>query len=629
MRRLKRVLHRAETRRRGRRERGVALITTLLLLMLLTGLSVVMVWSLRSDMLINGYYRNFRGSFYAADSGLNIARQAMINQIVASIPATFTATKQPIAPGTELAVQTYMSKTYGTLQNITGTGSASNSWPEKFRISSVTLAPSLPVGCTVSGGTGTCAAPVGPITSYNYSYDYTLAAVGQSRGAEETNIIDRGTIFVVANLIPASSKTSFAAWGMFIDQSPICNGSTLVPGTISGPVFTNGAWNFGTSGPYIFTDSVGSASATAGYQISARQCDQVAGPSDTSKNGNTTIAPSFQGGLNLGQSSVPLPPNDFNQERAVLDGKGADNTQVTPADLHNSVRDINGNPYQNSSTKSPGVYLPYTIQDGKPTFTGGGLLVVGDANIRLSTAGVSGQVYTITQGTGTSAVTTTITVDPSANGGKGATTMVSGGTTLTITGIPEQLDPATGAVQGPATMLYVDGNINSLSGPGEGLPAVQDGSALTITAANNVTVTGDILYKTKPIATPSDTLIPGADNGQALGIFTAKGDVQLNNQQADGNIEIDASLATISQTGTGGLTNIGNKINTLTIVGGRIQNQIKNINTVTRNVYFDRRFGSGFAPPWFPSTTVALGGITSANVTTSVSRKQWVNTSSY
>src|SRR5258708_7204467 len=65
-------------------------------------------------------------------------------------------------------------------------------------------------------------------------------------------------------------------------------------------------------------------------------------------------------------------------------------------------------------------------------------------------------------------------------------------------------------------------------------------------------------------------------------------------------------------------------INTLTIVGGRIQNQIKNINATTRNVFFDRRFAkNGFAPPWFPSTTVSQNGSNSANLTTSVQRVQW------
>ena len=58
---------------------------------------------------------------------------------------------------------------------------------------------------------------------------------------------------------------------------------------------------------------------------------------------------------------------------------------------------------------------------------------------------------------------------------------------------PTQNDPATGAVPRDATMLYVNGNITSLSGPGQGVAAIQDGTALTITAENNVTVTGDIL----------------------------------------------------------------------------------------------------------------------------------------
>src|SRR5437660_12423843 len=94
-------------------ESGVALLTTLLLLLLLTGLSLAMVISVRSDMLINGYYRNFRGSFYAADSGLNIARQAMMNNLVAAIPATFSGTTQPIPTGTEANVQSYITTTYG------------------------------------------------------------------------------------------------------------------------------------------------------------------------------------------------------------------------------------------------------------------------------------------------------------------------------------------------------------------------------------------------------------------------------------------------------------------------------------------------------------------------------------
>jgi hypothetical protein len=179
-------------------------------------------------------------------------------------------------------------------------------------------------------------------------------------------------------------------------------------------------------------------------------------------------------------------------------------------------------------------------------------------------------------------------------------------------------------------MLYVNGNITSLKGPGEGQAAINDGTALTITATNNVAITGDIRYKTEPITIPGDTLVTGADHGQVLGIFTAKGDIQLNNGQSDQTLQVDASLATISQGGTGGLTNTGTAIKTLNIVGGRIQNNIKGINTTTRNVYFDRRFSSGFAPPWFPSTTVTSTTTSSvAQDNTSLnpptfSRTQWL-----
>ena len=65
-----------------RKPRGIALITTLLLLMLLMALALTMVLSVSSDVLINGYYRDYRASFYAADSGLNIIRQDMVNQFL-------------------------------------------------------------------------------------------------------------------------------------------------------------------------------------------------------------------------------------------------------------------------------------------------------------------------------------------------------------------------------------------------------------------------------------------------------------------------------------------------------------------------------------------------------------------
>lgn len=606
------------------KERGIALLTTLILLLLLTGLSLAMVMSVKSDMLVNGFYRNYRGSFYAADSGLNIVRTAFANQVQANALASFSVTTQPIPPGTDAIVLSAIQSTYGgSFQAVTGsgTGSASNSWPESFKITNVsfTQAPIPGPGCQVLGGGGTCAAPTGTVTGYSYQYNYSLTAVGHSQGTENQTLSETGSLTLTATLTPTKTNTNFAAWGMFIDQFPECTGGTLVPGTITGPVFTNGAWTFGTGGQYIFTDPVGSVSSSAGYSFGGSGCDQVSGTSD-SKNG-VTIAPTFQGGLKLGQNQVPLPKDSYNQERAVLDGTGTAG-QPSGTDLTAALKNVSQKAYPPTGTGTPnGVWLPYTTTDSNgntipPTFTGGGILVQGDAGVVLSPGPGNSQIYTITQG----GTTTTITINPTPSPGfpNGSTIMTSGGVTLPIQGVPTMHDPASGAVTGDGTMLYVNGNITSLQGPGQGKPAINNGTQLTITASSNVTVTGDILYSSEPVTLtqttqngqtiPPDTLIPGNNTQQVLGIFTAGGNIQLNNQQSNHNLEIDASMAAISQGGSGGLVNTGSAINTLTIVGGRIQNTIQNINTTTRNVFFDRRFSSGgFAPPFFPSTTVTPG----------------------
>ena len=103
----------------------------------------------------------------------------------------------------------------------------------------------------------------------------------------------------------------------------------------------------------------------------------------------------------------------------------------------------------------------------------------------------------------------------------------------------------------------------------------------------------------------------------------------MANGQSNNNLEIDASIAAISNGGSGGLVNTGSAINTLTIVGGRIQNTIQNINATTRNVWFDRRYAQGgFAPPWFPSTTVTTTTTyTSPVPVVTANRISWTNTS--
>lgn len=623
-----------------RREHGVALVTSLLILSLFTIMTLSMVIATMSDTLIDGYYRNARASFYAADSGLNVARQYLLSQFAAAVPNPYTAysTTPPVAAGTETTILSSLenaSSGFGAYQSILG---SQTSWKGQFKVdtTNTTLgAPTCTIHYTSSSGTiPTCTnAGNGSATYYSYSYPYTLSIIGQSNSNEANTIRESGTIVLTVTVHSTSAtNTNFAAWGMFIDQSPICNGTYLVPGTITGPVFTNGAWNFGTSGSYIFTDQVGSASANAGYQFSS--CYQSSNTSYTS--GSQTIHPTFQSGLLLNQPAIPLPTDSFNQKEAVLDGIGNGGSPSMQAIL----KDVNQSAYP-ASPPASGVYLPYYNNAGTLTFgssgtppgCGGGIYVEGNASVTVSAGTVTGssspQIYTITQGS----TVTTVTIDTLANSGHGSTKIQKGATSQTIYGVPTQCT-STGTFTRDATMLYVDGNITGLQGGGEGVGSIQNTTALDIVANGSVTITGDILYKSEPVtltqsgSTPPDTLIPANNYGQTVGIFTANGNINLNNSQSDGNLEIDATIAALAAGGSGGLTNTGSGINTLSIVGGRIQNTIQNIGATTRNVWFDRRYAQGgFSPPWFPSTTVT----TSTTYTTPVpvvtaNRISWVNT---
>jgi Tfp pilus assembly protein PilX len=334
----------------ARNERGIALVTTLLLLLLLTAMSLTLVLSVSSDMLLTGYYRNYRGAFYAGDSGLNVARQAIINSLTGSIPAGFDPTKAPLGANptsTGSAAASAGVGSYGSFASINTT----NSWPEKVKITNVTVVPAANP-CTVSGGltvngvAPTCANPTqnatSPITSYNYAFNYTIQAVGQSLGSETMTLNDAGTVTLVANTGLGNTSTSFAAFGMFIDQYSLCGGGDLVPGTITGPVWTNGSWNFGNSGSYTFTDKVQQVGAKAGFDNGSSCSGATTVPSGFNVN--------FTKGINFSANNgaaLALPANSFSQEQAVVDGIGT--SSPTQAGLNAALKDASGTPYPKST----------------------------------------------------------------------------------------------------------------------------------------------------------------------------------------------------------------------------------------------------------------------------------------
>ncbi len=666
---MRMIMKPKNTRTRQRQgSRGVALVTALLLLSLFTVMTLAMVIATSSDLLIDGYYRNLRGSFYAADSGMNAARQYLANQLFSNVTVNYPAysANPPISVGTEATIVANLGSSSagfgGTQSTLSSSGPQAASWPGTFTIqytascatTGVEPCPTYvkPPICTSTIYTPaadlvnhpnvpTCTSPGDAyysVQSYTYSYPYKITAVGNSVANQQNSISEWGNL--LANVaITGTFNQNFAAYGTFFNTYPICSAG-FVKGTMSGQFFSNDSWNFGDSaygsGSYIFTGSVGAANPKVGYMYGDGTCHQSSAVSDT--NGGTTIAPGFQGGLNLNQTALPLPTDAYSQQKAVLDGLGncptSGCTNPVQADRAAVLRNVSTTRWPSSGSEpATGVYLPYTSTTSggvtTNTFVGGGIYVQGNADQITMSAGttvVSGsthktQVFAIKQGS----TTTTVTLDLDGN----STKISDGTTTTTVTGLPQNLNTSPST---EAAMLYVNGGISGssggtttgLTGPSSGA-AIQDGSAVTVTTTGTIAITGNITYSTEPVTLNSADTPTSPAPSNVLGIFTTNGDIQLRPATNVSTMEVDASLAMLSTTSSGGLIAQWNTIGTVNIVGGRIAMVAKSGASIgSRNIYFDQRFSHGFAPPWFPSTTVV--STPAAQTTVTPSRISWTNT---
>lgn len=612
--------------RRDRR-RGVALITALILLSVAMLLGITVVMTTSSDVFISGSMRNSKTSFYAADGGVTILRNALITALQNRTPGNLVGDASTILPS-DIA-----SLVQGDALGIVGNGSnqafsldsSYGDLASTFNIDTGQTTLTLASAPQISVNNG--------IRSENYRFAYQIVSNGASRGQAVSTVIETGTIYYNLEVLPSSKSTyafSFAGYGLFVDQ--YTGYPPLLKGWITGRAHTNGEWGFASGSPgYGFTDRITSVNSNAKFVFGSSIYESN---SDSMSKNGTTIAPQFLSGFTRSAQSVPLPQNSNNQARAVLDGIGYDpnnplalQPSPTSAELTAKLVGVFGNTYAGGN----GVYIP--VANG--AISGGGVYVQGDADeVTLDATQPMQQIYTVRQGSSTTQVI--INMDP-----KNLSTTITDPTVTTFDpsrthrylGVPTAVYPVNPnrdpSIQ-PLTSVsfFFNGAISSLHGPGAGQPAVQDRAGMTITSTGNITVTGDVLYKTEPITrvanevwrdangnnlippnSPAGTLIPGNDNGQALGIFTATGNVMLDvSGISSRNIEIDASMATLSNGGTGGITVASGSpyANNILIVGGRIQNQLKVLgdsNTV-RNVMFDRRYAnSAYAPPFFPATS--------------------------
>lgn len=195
-------------------------------------------------------------------------------------------------------------------------------------------------------------------------------------------------------------------------------------------------------------------------------------------------------------------------------------------------------------------------------------------------------------------------------------------------------------------MIYADGNINSLSGPNRPAGATDSSTTpaaiasfagITVTAANNVNITGDVKYQNRCLTISACV---GSDGKQTteniFGVYATSGDVRLafdpnktasyqNTDPALGpvsapnNLSIDGFV--MSARGTVRPYDTRNSRNVVTtakdrgkfeVHGGTIKYREEivgfNSNGWEENYFFDGR-GNFMSPPGFPTTTEGVEGV--------------------
>lgn len=639
-----------ETNREG--ERGIALIAALLVMVLLLGLGIALVSSATTDTTTTNIQRKGEQAFFIADAGVGIARSALSQALTEEIQKIRTGQagfySNPVAAGPNQFPQVQIVPTPD--------GTWNNAFYQRVRDRAIQLATNTAraqrfVELNGSSFTVTYQPLTGSVNLVSSSATsavevvvlrYAIAVTGKTESGGSATVNETGRLSTNISLAgsgtDAGRNFAFSGFGAFFDDGDTSAGSALAAGTFTGPVHTNTHFAFSSDRNVVFRNVVSQVDNRIRYDYWDSTTPNRAIPNADIK--GIDISP--EGFRHV--DNVPLPDNNFSQEYAVInatgitdigaDGKPIDLPAAIPknilgvelpildaqgrvtldaltANLRNAA---NAKPSILSGLLGSGVYV--SSGDGA-TITGGGIYVQGNASdIQLYADTNGDQVIVILQGS----TTTTIRSSYANN----RTTISSGTRSTTFNGtFTDKGDPKNPK---PGMLLFVNGRIDSLRGGKSGStnrPAVASGTAMTVMAQRDITITGDLKYA-NPVANSDGTPVSNLNSiKNVLGIFTNDGNVNLepNSNYIVGpglGLEINAAIVSFNKNKlndngeiegsivyTGGSKPGGS--DRWKLVGSRVQSKINNIGYSTRDIFFDVRFSGGkFAPPFFPGTSYQL-----------------------
>lgn len=411
-------------------ERGIALVSAMLMLVLLMVLSATFMLTAVGERNTSAGSHATRATTFAADAGVRSMQQMLTNMARARVDS---------------------------LTNVwAGSGNILPNPDSLFAGGALTLTSTSPRFTT----TATVAFVGDSITPQSQTYDYrwTIVSDGEAGFGGRRRIQSSGTMRVSA------ARGSFSDYLVYTNNhtSPSGGGIWFTSRTaFDGRVHTNGQFRFAYNP--TFNDQVTSVSSTARYYNNGAG----SGLELNADHNGTVDVPTFAGGFTRGVPVVSLPDNAFGQMNAALGLNPNSTTRPDNAAINLALTGTSA-----STSPANGIYVAAT-----GTTVTGGVYVQGSLDDCLLTIDGSGrQVYTLKQG----ATTRTITVDV----GAGRTYVFDGTNTTTLTGTPRGVLYVAGSInklRGP------DRNFGAV------VPAVALNTKMLITAENDIVLHKDVV----------------------------------------------------------------------------------------------------------------------------------------
>jgi len=416
-------------------ERGIALVTAVLVVLLTSVLVVTFMSTTSGERSLSSNVQTAKGSLYAADAGVRTQQQLLANLAKTKLDS---------------CVASWTGSPAMVISN------PANMFPSgTFSVSSTN---------PPFSATGTIAYSDTQITPTKQTYDYrfTIQATGNVRNTGTRRVQSSGILRVSAE------RGNFADYLIFTNTHTSASGASIwftSNSSFDGRAHTNTTFRFAYKP--TFQDLVTQHDEQAWYYNGGSPVQLNA------NNNGVTDVPNLYGGFNRNQATVPMPGNSFNQQAAAILSSATAGTPPPNSDIN---RYISGG--SNSSTGTPpnGIYLNQLGGDLGGIYVQGSL----DQCRMWADTTTNRQWYQLQQGS----TYRTIMVDMLAN----QTTIWNSTNTAGA--------PASTYGDVPKGIMYVKGGISDLRGPDRAgstvLPAIAEKTELLITATNDVVIERDV-----------------------------------------------------------------------------------------------------------------------------------------